>query len=168
MLQEQSRIPAADASRRATMYPAARQLVEQLRTAGAQPMLFLTWARRDGWPEQSMPDYASMQSAIDRAYLAIGGEQHVAIAPVGRAWWIVAGEQSLPGLWQDDGSHPTVKGAYLAACVFYAAIFGENPSGLRYRAGLSEEDATRLQFAAADAVLVDPAAWNIDVTARTR
>ena len=168
VLQEQSQIPASDTARRATMFPAARQLVADVRAAGAQPMLFLTWAHRDGWPEQSLPDYASMQSAIDDGYLAIGREQGVAIAPVGRAWSIVIGEQAQPGLWQDDGSHPTVRGTYLAACVFYAAIFGENPSGLRYRAGLSEEEATRLQYAAADAVLVDPAAWNIDLTARAR
>jgi len=32
-------------------------------------------------------------------------------------------------LYTDDGSHPTVAGSYLAACVFLATLFGEAPRG---------------------------------------
>jgi len=158
VLQEQSQIPAIEQFRQAEMYPAARALVASVRQAGAEPMFFLTWAHRDGWPENGLVDYRTMQSAIDDAYLAIAGEQHAAIAPVGYAWQAVLAEEASPGLWQDDGSHPTAKGTYLAACVFYAAIFRESPVGLTYRGNLSEVEASKLQEVAAATVLSDPAA----------
>ena len=158
VLQEQSQIPAIEQFRQAEMYPAARALVASVRQAGAEPMFFLTWAHRDGWTENGLVDYRSMQSAIDDAYLAIAGEQHAAIAPVGYAWQAVLAEEASPGLWQDDGSHPTAKGTYLAVCVFYAAIFRESPAGLTYRGNLSEVEASKLQEVAAATVLSDPAA----------
>ena len=158
VLQEQSQIPAIEQFRQAEMYPAARALVASVRQAGAQPLFFLTWAHRDGWPENGLVDYRTMQSAIDDAYLAIAGEQHAAIAPVGYAWQALLAQEASPGLWQDDGSHPTAKGTYLAACVFYAAIFRESPAGLSYRGNLSEVEASKLQEVAAATVLSDPAA----------
>src|SRR2546429_4043516 len=99
-----------------------------------------------------------MQTAIHDSYLSIAGEQHADIAPVGYAWQAVLAEEASPGLWQDDGSHPTAKGTYLAACVFYAAIFRESPAGLTYRGDLSEVEASKLQDAAAATLLSDPAA----------
>jgi hypothetical protein len=53
VLQEQSQIPAIEEFRRAEMYPAARTLVARVRQSGAQPMFFVTWAHREGWPENA-------------------------------------------------------------------------------------------------------------------
>jgi hypothetical protein len=64
-------------------------------------------------------------------------------------------------LWQEDASHPAAQGTYLAACVFYAALFGESPEGLSYRSDLAKEEAEWLQKVAADAVLQDKSKWNI-------
>ena len=153
VLQEQSLIPSVDTSQRDQMFPAARQLVHLVRDAGARPVFFDTWARRDGWPEYGLADYAEMQAAIDGAYLAIAGEQSAALAAVGTAWQRVVDQEPQPGLWQEDGSHPTMKGTYLAACVFYAAIFASSPQSLTYRAGLPPGEAAYLQTVAADAVL---------------
>jgi len=161
VLQEQSEIPSVESQRREVMYPAARDLVAMIRAAGASPMFFLTWAHRDGWPQNGMPDYSSMQAAIDTAYLFIAGEQHAAVAPVGFAWSEVAGQESSPDLWQGDGSHPTTKGTYLAACVFYAAIFKQSPAGLGYHPWLSDADAAQAQDAAAATVLGDLSRWGL-------
>src|SRR4029077_6775146 len=161
VLQEQSEIPAIESQRQAVMYPAARDLVAMSRSAGASPMFFLTWAHRDGWPQNGMPAYASMQAAIDAGYLFIASEQHAAVAPVGVAWSQVAGEDSSADLWQGDGSHPTTKGTYLAACVFYAAIFKQSPVGLGYHPWLSSADAAQVQNAAAATVLGDPSRWGL-------
>jgi hypothetical protein len=161
VLQEQSQIPAIEQFRQAEMYPAARALVAMVRRAGAQPIFFLTWAHRDGWPENDLVDYQSMQSAIDDAFLAIAGEQHAAVAPVGYAWQTLVGEGVSPGLWQNDGTHPTEKGTYLAACVFYATIFRESPTGLTYRGHLSDADARQLQSVATATVLDDPGKWRL-------
>ena len=159
VLQEQSQIPAVAEFRASQMDPAARTLIRTIRLAGSRPMFFLTWAHRDGWPENGLPDYARMQDQIDDAYLRLGGELVVPVAPVGVAWATVVSTNVRPGLWQDDGTHPTVAGTYLAACVFYAAIFGATPVGLGYEAGLSKETAASLQAVAAATVLTDQARW---------
>jgi len=161
VLQEQSQIPAVDQLRQAQMYPAARTLAAMVRNAGAQPMFFITWAHRAGWPQNGLIDYNSMQSAIDQGYLTIAEEQHAAVVPVGYAWQAVLGQEARPGLWLDDGSHPTEKGTYLAACVFYAAIFRKNPKGVTYHSDLSDAEASKLQEVAAAIVLGDPAKWGL-------
>ena len=91
----------------------------------------------------------------------MASEIHAAVAPVGPAWWSVLGSEARPGLWQGDGSHPTRKGTYLAACVFYATIFDESPVGLGYHGGLSADEASTLQQIAASTVLGNTAAWGL-------
>jgi len=161
VLQEQSQLPSVDRFRQSVMYPAARELVEVAREAGAEPLFFLTWARRDGWPERGMVGYRGMQSAVNAGYLTIAAEAEVAVAPVGYAWSDVVDRDGWSDLWQADGIHPTVKGTYLAACVFYAAIFLQSPVGLAYHAGLWAHEAARLQEIAADVVLSDPQRWGL-------
>ena len=161
VLQEQSERPSSLRLRQTQMYPAVHQLVHMIRDAKAQPMFYLTPAHRDGWPENGLFDYASMQSAIDEGYLTIARELHAAVAPVGDAWSATLSQAPHSGLWQADGSHPTREGTYLAACVFYAAIFRQSPKGLRYHAGLPQHDATELQGIASKVVLGDPAKWEL-------
>ena len=132
-----------------------------VRDQGAQPIFYLTFAHQGGWPEEGLPDYQSMQSAIDDGYLQIAGQLGVPVAPVGAAWQTVVDGSSAPSLWQPDGSHPTAGGTYLAACVFYAAIFRESPVGLGDEDGLPESEAHTLQSVAASTVLGDPAEWGL-------
>jgi len=159
VLQEQSQIPSVEELRQTQMYPAARRLISSIRNSGARPLLYLTWGHRDGWPENGMPTYAAMQSAIDDGYLAIAGDQRAAVAPVGDAWATLIARGAPDAPWQDDGSHPTEAGTYLAACVFYATIFRENPKGLGYHSSLSADAAATIQSIAAETVLRDPARW---------
>jgi hypothetical protein len=157
VLQEQSEIPALESDRQSLMYPGARQLVAEVRDAGAKPLFYETWGHRDGWPAAGLPEYHSMQTAIDDGYEFIARDQNAALAPVGRAWAAIVNSDPNPGLWQGDGSHPTAKGTYLAACVLYAVIFGESPVGLGYHQWISGSDAAEDQRAAADAVAGLPA-----------
>jgi hypothetical protein len=71
-----------------------------------------------------------------------------------------------PGLtlYQSDGSHPTRSGTYLAACVFYTALFGESPEGLEYTGGLGSGEAAIMQRIAAETVLEDPTRWHLPET----
>lgn len=75
-------------------------------------------------------DYYSSQDAVDAAYLAIGNEFNLPIAPVGKVWRQVYDSEPGFDLWQQDGVHVSPEGAYLAACVFYAAIFNQSPLAL--------------------------------------
>lgn len=161
VLQEQSQVPASIQMRATQTYPAARTLVGNIKANGSTPMLFITWAHRDGWPEQNIPTYEKMQLAIDDGYTTIGQELKVRMSPVGFAWLKMRQQNPQMNLWQDDGSHPNEMGTYLAACVFYASIFHESPEGLSYKGGLSKEDAKLLQQTAASAVLDYASYWNI-------
>ena len=48
VIQEQSRIPAVPARRTREMIPKVRVLAREARAAGAVPVLYQTWGRRDG------------------------------------------------------------------------------------------------------------------------
>ena len=161
VLQEQSQMPSLMAVRNAQMYPPARTLVGLIRENGAEPIFFLTWAHRDGWQENGMPNYTSMQQNINAGYMSIVHELDTLVAPVGVAWAEAIQQNPQASLWQEDGSHPTIQGTYLAACVFYAVIFQESPEGLSYRDNLTKDEAQWLQKIAADIVLNNKAQWNI-------
>ena len=161
VLQEQSIVPALEQSRTSYMYPAARTLVTWIRNSGAEPVFFMTWGHQNGEPTFGIHDYGSMQGALMSGYMTIADELSAAVAPVGSAWQEVLQLDTGIELWQSDGSHPTESGTYLAACVFYAAIFQESPQGLSYTAGIPEETAQTLQSVATTVVLSDLPYWNI-------
>jgi hypothetical protein len=162
VLQEQSVIPSLVEYRERDMYPAARGLQDEVNAIGAETIFFMTWGRRDGLPGEGHPDFSSMQRALEEGYLQIGDELKVPVAPVGIAWW--KGLQSDPqlNLWVADGSHPTKVGTYLAACVFYAVIFGQSPEGIEYTGGLDDDLATQLQTIAWETVQPHADLWNLE------
>jgi hypothetical protein len=149
VLQEQSEIPSIPQLRESQMYPAALNLIGQVRSAGSTPLLFETWAHRAGLPGNGLPDHRSMQTAIDQGYAALSGLGNAEVVPVGDVWDAALGRNPAPDLWQSDGSHPTVEGTYLAACVFYLVIFRRSPVGLGYHDGLPDQVAARDQQIAA-------------------
>lgn len=161
VLQEQSQIPSIRQSRSDQMYPAARTLVKKIRDDGATPILFSTWAHSNGWPENGLPNYESMQYEINAAYLGIARELNAPVSPVGEAWFTTSRGHPKITLWQADGSHPTEEGTYLAASVFYAVIFRASPEGLNYTSSLPKETAQILQTIAAKTVLTNPLQWNL-------
>lgn len=74
---------------------------------------------------------------------------------MGVAWQRALDENPEITLWDQDGSHPSPEGSYLAASVFYALITGESPVGLEYRAKADEEIASFLQSVASNTVNTD-------------
>lgn len=161
VLQEQSETPATAVGRDDYTYPAASALASRAEAAGAVPLLFMTWAHRDGLPDSGLPSYEAMQQQIDAAYLVIADELNVPVAPVGFTWYMVRHDHPDIDLWQDDGSHPSVAGTYLAACVFYASIFRQSPVGLSFRGGVPDEQARALQAEVDDNVLRLQTQWGL-------
>jgi len=149
VLQEQSILPALPGEREAWMFPAVRLLAALARAQGAEPVLFLTWARKDVLAEFGFRDLRHLQVALGEGYLAIAREIGAAVAPVGPAW-LVAADRGFE-LWQADGSHPAIGGTYLAACVLYATLFRDDPAGLPAVPGISAEVARGLQAVAGTA-----------------
>jgi hypothetical protein len=103
----------------------ARLFDEEIRQSGARTIFFLTWARQDSPPRE--------QAALSYAYMQIAGELKAMVAPVGIAWQDARMGESELSLYLGDGSHPSSKGSYLAACVFYALIYQRSPFGLTAR-----------------------------------
>jgi hypothetical protein len=134
VLQEQSTLPIKNAER---MHENVRLFDEAIKGAGAKTVLYMTWARRHA-PES--------QQDITNAYISIGRELGATVVPVGAAWQSFLRKRDQPVLHDRDQSHPTVAGSYLAACVFLAALFKENPVGIQGEvAGLSGKDLVLLQ-----------------------
>lgn len=161
VLQDQSFMPALEKGRAQEMDPGARTLAGLIRDNGSRPMFYLTWGRQKGLPEQGFSDFAAMQAQLTQGYMDIAQELKIPVAPVGEAWKTALSHDSSVPLWGPDGSHPSVQGTYLAACVFYAAIYGQNPEGLDYTAGLPKETAFAMQVAATETVLADKGKWQL-------
>lgn len=151
VLQEQSLMPTLTASREATTYPAARELVQRIREAGAQPVLYQTWGREHGWPDGRIADFATMQDSLTSGYAQIARELDVRVVPAGEAWRIVRTEHPDIVLYQGDGSHPSVQGTFVAANTFVAALLKETPRGAAARGSVPPEQVAVLQQAAARA-----------------
>jgi hypothetical protein len=113
VLQEQSTLPVKNPER-------MHLFDEAIKAAGAKTVLYMTWARLSA-PES--------QQAISDAYLSIGQELDAIVVPVGLAWQRFLREHGVPVLHDPDQSHPTLAGSYLAACVFFGALFKANPVG---------------------------------------
>jgi hypothetical protein len=136
VLQEQSTLPVKNAARmreNVALFDAA------IRAAGARTALYMTWARR-AEPQN--------QRVIADAYTAIGEELGALVAPVGLAWGRFVAGHASPDLYDRDGSHPSLAGSFLAACVLYATLFGDRPPAVDVE-GLGPDDAGLLRSASA-------------------
>jgi hypothetical protein len=160
VLQEQSDIPSFQFNREQEMYPSIRSLHREISAMGAETVLFMTWGHRDGSIAQGVEGYGAESALLENAYVQIGTELGVRIAPVGVAWWIAI--QSAPNIvmWANDGNHATKEGSYLAASVLYHVILGQSPEFNPYTAGLSDDWASFYRKVAAEAVLANPSRWN--------
>ncbi len=105
-------------------HEAVRMMDPEIKKAGAKPLLYMTWARKDS------PD---KQPLLTDAYQSIGKELGDTVVPVGLAWQAALKAKPTLELHVADKSHPTPTGSYLAACVFYATLFGKSPEGLTSR-----------------------------------
>ncbi|MCP3975164.1 MAG: SGNH/GDSL hydrolase family protein [bacterium] len=158
VLQEQSVVPASGTERARAMFPAIREIVAVADEWDTETVLFLTWARRDGFPDVGYNSYAPMQRAVTASYEEIAAEVGARVAPVGEAWAVASPAFDL---YQSDGSHPTPAGTYLAAATLYAAIFGEDPRGLDAAGSLDKETARSLRSVAGRIALGDAERWSI-------
>ena len=161
VLQEQSQIPTIPYWRDSSMYPAARMLDSLIRGQNpGRPCFFMTWGRKYGGQQHrgghSSPDFRDffhMQESLRTAYGRIATELAAELAPVGMGWARAKTLNPDVDLWTSDNSHPTIRGSYLAACVFHATLFNETPVGLGFHAGLDSAEARFLQECAEYAVL---------------
>ncbi len=125
VIQEQSRIPALTFRRNREMIPNVCKLADEARAAGAVPVLYQTWGRRDGDSYLiSRDDFHSMNRRLREGYQqaahAAGG---LTVVPVGDAWESEVDAGNISSLFMPDGSHPTTRAEALTAEVFFKTLF---------------------------------------------
>jgi len=151
VLQEQSVRPAIPGESREAFYKSVGELVEEVRKVGAEPVLYMTWGRRDPVKELGglFPDYAAMQKELSLAYTEAGRANNIRVAPVGDAWSLVRERDNDLGLklYAGDGSHPSVKGAFLASCVFFRVLFDDPLEQVTAPEGFSEQESRLIREA---------------------
>jgi hypothetical protein len=155
VLQEQSQYPTIPYYRYNSTYPSARLLDSMIVAQGARTAFFMTWGRKhggqqiiNGYYSYAFANFFEMQDTLAAAYAEIASELEATLCSIGLAWAQAVTLNPSADLWQTDGSHPTLEGSYLAACSFYATLFGASPAGLSYTGGLSPSEAAFLQYAA--------------------
>lgn len=151
VLQEQSQTPGfSEAQVRSVMDPAIDEFRKLSSTAGGRAVLFCHWPKAGG-DKQNFPNdtYEASRARLNATFARLGREQSIALAPVSEAWDVVRRQHPEIALHSPDGSHPSLAGAYLTTCVFFAGVFGESPASLPAVPGLDEKTAAILRQAAA-------------------
>ncbi len=129
----------------------------------------MTWGWKNGNPTDcpTYPEvcsYEGMQERVKETYIELGNEFSATISPVGEAFnnSIQTDPDSLYNLYAPDNYHPSLKGSYLGACVFYATMFGRTPIGLEFNPFGTNEEKERYQEIAHNTVFNDLELWNIN------
>lgn len=114
----------------------AKRFKQAIDASSGQTVFYATWARS---PEvrlyrthKSVRSFAQMSMLVSSTYFELSSLLRAGLAPVGSAFERALVEHPKLGLWGADGSHPSVAGSYMAACVLYGAITGIDPSRTRY------------------------------------
>jgi hypothetical protein len=132
----------------------ARRFSQRARAVGARLILFETWARAPRsrvYRRYELAGPAEMLARVDSVYAQLGHDLGASVSPVGRAFARAADEASGVRLRRRDRTHPTLAGSYLAACVLYGTLTGNDPREASYVPWpLSQASASTLRAIAAE------------------
>ena len=133
----------------------AERFKQAIDSAAGRTVFYATWARS---PEVSLyrthkqvHSFEEMSTRVSTTYFQVSNKLGAALAPVGSAFERALMTHPKLSLWGSDGSHPSLAGSYMAACVLYGAISGRDPSTTSYvPRGLVEADAQLVREVARD------------------
>lgn len=154
VLQEQSQRPAFSPGQVSNeVYPYAKKLCDTIRFHNpcATPLFYMTWGRENGdvancnnYPP--VCTYEGMQERLTASYTEMAANNdYAAVAPVGEAWKALREANPEISLYSGDGSHPSIHGSYLAACVFYASIAKESAIGATHPTAITDAEASIIE-----------------------
>lgn len=129
LLQDQSQTPSA---RPEETIESVRRWSELARAQRTKTMLFLTWAHA-AVENGRMTLQTAMQNDTSLTYCRAAAETNSRVAPVGEAWRRWYRKYPTRPLHQNDLSHPTPEGSYLAACVIYSTLTGKPATSIPVR-----------------------------------
>ena len=157
VLQDQSQRPSFPWTQvTSDVFPYAAILCDSIRSANpcAVPLFYNTWGRRDGDAQwDSINTFDKMNERLFNAYGYMANEHSAKRSPVGIGFDHIHNDANPPvthtELYTSDGSHPSVYGSYLAACLFYELIFDQNSEGNPFMpSGISNSQGFYLQTVA--------------------
>ena len=130
----------------------------------------MNWAYSGDWT-----NFTAYNNTFLQNYQSVARELGVTLCPVARAYqsaYDKEGETEINSWFLDD-RHPVDKSAYMAACMEYGLIFGEDPTTISYRPStVAEADAAKMRSYASEALqnftnYVDHTAGKVRLTAVT-
>lgn len=105
------------------------EYADKVRGAGAEPVLYMTHAYV---PPHKRVAHGQID-LIASTYIAAGKAANTMVIPVGLAFDAAYRQRPDFSLHQlFDGSHPNMRGTYLAACVVYLSLYEGTLDGLSY------------------------------------
>ena len=114
---------------RAQFRETAIELNKKIRATGAEVALYMTHA----YLEQDARYEPGLIEKIKATYIPAGNELDALVIPVGLAFERAYAARTDIVLHETfDGTHPSLLGTYLAACVVYQSLYGQSVVGIDY------------------------------------
>lgn len=110
-----------------TFHETVKKHAATIRSHGAIPILFMTWAYADK-PE--------MTAQLAAEYTKAGNDNDMLVVPAGLAFARSRAERPDVELYWIDKERSSVAGTYLAAATIYASVYGRSPLGIRMTSNL--------------------------------
>lgn len=118
----------------------------------ARTLIELTWVNKPGDASYSTPEY-SYTGSPDNMYKhfvmhtnELAEDLGATVVPVGTYWQYTLSKEPGIDLYESDGHHQSVAGAYLAALVFYKTISSRDVSKITFApGGIMPGDADKLR-----------------------
>jgi len=144
ILQEQSSLPRTNVEAFRTNI---RKWVDYIRENCPNPnaviIVPMNWAYSGDWT-----NFTDYNQKFYNNYMDVAREMGVTICPVGVAYQQVYDDKGADGIasWFQDDRHPTDMSTYMAACMEYGIIFGEDPVSIsQHPATVSDDDAAEMR-----------------------
>ncbi len=149
-------------------YPYAKALCDSTRSnyACSQPVFYMTWGREEG--DQANCDvlpavctYEGMDDLLALRYGIMAEDNDAFLSPVGALWRYIRTNHPDIALYTGDGSHPSNRGSYAAACSFYTVFFRADPTEISFDFNLDATIAQTIREACKLIVYDQLEAWNV-------
>lgn len=111
-----------------------KKFSELIRSLGAEPIFYLTWAYKSN---------PLMQPTITKAYLDLAQKTNSKVIPVGPIWMMAKNLRPDLNFYFDD-KHPSSDGAYLIALIVYKALTGQSILKIPDRVTTTDKDGEKL------------------------
>ncbi len=113
-------------------YESITEFCNRIRACGATPLLYETWARKQGSKTLSELNTTpkKMTQIVSQAYRNAAKMHRIAVSPVGEAFFEIVCSHPEIELYDPDQTHPSMLGTLLAAMCIFATLTKRTPVGL--------------------------------------